>query len=410
MIVDLTNFPKYVNRVFRPLLKDRTPTIVLWGGAGSGKSHFICQKIIYRLLTEPGLRFVCARKTYRSLYDSVFSLFKLVVESIGLSTLFEFSVSPLRIACKNGSQVIFYGVDDPEKIKSIVCNGGMWLEECTELNESEFDQLSIRPRGEGFYQQVVCSFNPVSSLSWVKKRLVDAAVADSGIKAVHSTYRDNTKLGPSYGERLERMRQTNPEMWDVYANGNWGSLSGTIFSLPKIIKHQEVFDGAHTVYGCDFGFNDPNCLVEVLKAGDCIYARELVYKSGLTLNDFIKLIEGLEVRKSAPIYCDSSRPDMIEEMRRRGYNAKASKKGPDSIKLGINFLKEHNLYTTAESANLNREFSLYRWETDRLGNTLDVPADHDNHLIDAMRYAVVSHYWKPKPISSEFFNRRALGV
>jgi len=141
-------------------------------------------------------------------------------------------------------------------------------------------------------------------------------------------------------------------------------------------------------YGADFGYNDPNTLVAVYQNGDELYLKELVYSRGTTIQDFIEKISQSNIDKTDTIWCDSSQPQSIEEMRRNKINAKPVNK--KSILHGIDLMKRYRVFIHDGSKNILNEFQSYKWKSDKDGNLLDAPEDKDNHAIDAIRYVVES--------------------
>lgn len=168
--IDLTALPELTNDIYYPLYKDTSRYLVLYGGAGSGKSVFAAQKILVRMLTEQPHRFLVARKVARTLRFSVFSLFQDMIAQWELTPLFKVNKSDMTITCINGNQILFAGLDDPEKLKSIAGITGIWIEEASELEQKDFQQLDLRLRGPTkYYKQIILTFNPISALHWLKK-------------------------------------------------------------------------------------------------------------------------------------------------------------------------------------------------------------------------------------------------
>lgn len=226
--IDLTHLPDVTNEKYYPLYNCRDRYLVLYGGGSSGKSVFAAQKIIYRMLIETGHRFLVVRKVGRTLRESCFALLKSTIADWGMSELFNINKSDLYISCKNGNEILFSGLDDVEKLKSIHKVTSMWIEEASEVTAEDYRQLDIRMRGKSKqYKQIMLSFNPVSVTHWLKSDLVDANKA--GAKVVHSTYKDNKFLDKEAIDVLEGFKDTDEYYYQVYCLGQWGTLGKTIF-------------------------------------------------------------------------------------------------------------------------------------------------------------------------------------
>lgn len=234
------------NPLFRPYLTDNTHRyLILYGGAGSGKSVFAVQRFLYRLLTLPLCNTLVVRAVAATNRDSTYALFRQVISKWGLSELFSCKDSDLRISCANGNSVIFKGLDDTEKLKSITFPKGeltdIWIEEASEILEEDFNQLDVRLRGKGAHKQMVLTFNPVSVLHWLKLRFFDRK--DPRALVLKSTYKDNQFLDEDYKRTLEGYKDTDPYYYSVYCLGEWGVLGQTIFDAQKVSERLSQLAG-----------------------------------------------------------------------------------------------------------------------------------------------------------------------
>ena len=219
--------------VFFPLYSDTHRYLVLKGGGGSGKSIFAGRKILERATSEHGHRFLVVRKVSRTLRQSCFSqLLGQLADNyphlhIGVDYTVNKSDYTIRFTATD-SEIIFSGIDDPEKLKSIYRITGIWIEEASELCEDDFDQLDIRLRDEcEYYKQMIVTFNPISVTHWLKRRFFDRREPRATIS--ETTYRDNPYLSREAVETLEAFRDTNPYYYTVYALGRWGVTGRTVF-------------------------------------------------------------------------------------------------------------------------------------------------------------------------------------
>lgn len=233
---------KVFNKSFRHLINASERYLVLFGGAGSGKSYFIVERFIYHILSKSKFNLLVVRQTSKSNRDSTFALFQQVISNWNLGQLFDIKQGDMRITCKNGNEVIFEGLDDVEKLKSVTFKSGeltnVWIEEASEILEPDFNQLDVRLRGKGTKKQIVISFNPIDINHWLKKRFIDRA--DDNIKVHHSTYLDNDFLDDDYKRLLESYKDTDPYYYQVYCLGEWGVLGKTIFDAEKVSKRMQM--------------------------------------------------------------------------------------------------------------------------------------------------------------------------
>lgn len=223
----------------KPIIDDQVRYLILYGGAGSGKSVTAAQKIIIRMLEEKGHKFLVVRKVANTMRNSVFSLLRGIISDWGLSQLFKINKSDMDITCVNGNQIIFAGLDDVEKLKSIHGVTGMWLEEASEMLQEDFQQLDLRLRGfTKHYKQIIISFNPISVTHWLKEVFFDKQKANSTV--IHTTYRDNKFIDDEYKRTLEALKDQDPFYYMVYALGEWGILGDTVFN-GQIVTQRLMF-------------------------------------------------------------------------------------------------------------------------------------------------------------------------
>lgn len=220
---------------FKPFFENKDRYAILYGGAGSGKSYSAAMKIVFRLLSENPHRFLIVRKVMATQKESTVKLLRSVASTVAkecgttAERMFTFRESPPSIVNNlNKNEVIFIGMDDPEKVKSITDITGIWVEEATELAEDEFDQLDLRLRGETAHpKQIILTFNPVSESHWIKERFFNG-LSDTFIHK--SVFQHNKFAGAEYAAVIERFRVSNPSYYQVYGEGEWGELSlGTVF-------------------------------------------------------------------------------------------------------------------------------------------------------------------------------------
>ena len=223
------------NLSFLPLFFDEHRYLVLKGGGGSGKSIFAGRKVLERVINEPGHRFLVCRKVARTLRESCFEQLRGQLSEYYPFVRPSINRTELSISFPNGSRILFAGLDDVEKLKSIYDITGIWIEEASELEESDFNQLDIRLRTDTpYYLQIILSFNPISMSHWLKKRFFDNR--DERATVHESTYKDNRFLTASAIETLENFRETDEYFYTVYCLGQWGVTGKTVFDGKRLTE------------------------------------------------------------------------------------------------------------------------------------------------------------------------------
>jgi phage terminase large subunit len=228
--INLENLPHVTNPIYYPLYKDKNRYLVLYGGAGSGKSVFVAQKMILRMLTEKNHKFLVARKVAKTLRESTFSLLRGIISDWGMTELFEVNKTDMTITCVlNDNKIMHAGLDDVEKMKSVHGITGIWIEEASEIDQQDFQQLDLRLRGfTTNYKQIMISFNPISSLHWLKTFFFDNEKANTTV--CHSTYLNNKFIDDAYKQVLDDMKHEDEYYYMVYALGEWGIVGKTVFN------------------------------------------------------------------------------------------------------------------------------------------------------------------------------------
>ncbi len=217
------------NTTFLPLFADTSRYLILKGGGGSGKSIFAGRKILERAINEKKHRFLVCRKVGKTLRDSCFRQLIAQIREYYPDVKFKANQSDMRITFpESESEILFSGLDDVEKLKSIFNITGIWIEEASELLENDFNQLNIRLRGETpFYKQIILTFNPINILHWLKTRFFDHTPTNATVH--ESTYKDNRFLDDAAKKVLEDFREIDEYYYAVYCLGQWGVTGKTVF-------------------------------------------------------------------------------------------------------------------------------------------------------------------------------------
>ena len=383
---------------FLPLLNDYSHRWEIYkGSAGSGKSHFITQKIIIKALREKRRVMIC-RRYGTTMRNSVFKLFKDVIESFKITHLTRIKESDMSITLPNGSEIIFVGLDNEEKLLSIAGITDIFIEEVYEVPKEIVDQLNLRMRGKAPNQQIYMAFNPISAKHWLYDFCEGSTRPESSIYS-QSTFRDNPFLPNEYVKALEDMYRTNPNKARVFCDGNWGAdVEGLVYKnhvLSDFDINELIKQGLEVRVGIDWGFVDPTTVVVSLfdKPKKEIYIIGEFYKRGATLEEIKDGIIELGISKQK-MYCDGAEPDKVDYLRRNGFNAVSAKKGAGSVKAGISFLQDMKIICHESCVNVAAELENYVYLKDKkTGQYIEDSYDHDfSHTMDALRYSYSDLY------------------
>ena len=399
-VYDIQVDPAIFNPVYLPHLTNLSRTQIFYGGSGSGKSVFLAQRCIWDMLNGERNYLIC-RQVGRTVRKSVFNEVYKVITDWGVISLFDVNKTDGVITCHNGYQILFVGLDDPEKIKSITPAKGVitdvWVEEGTEAERGTIKQLYKRQRGgsDKTPKRLTLSFNPILRSHWIfEDYFSSVAWADdqtqySGdeLSILKTWYIHNRFLTPD--DVRDLTNEKDPYYHNVYTLGNWGVLGNVIFANWRTEDLSGMrLQWANRRHGLDFGFSSDPAAVVVThydRMRKTIYIYDELYERGLT-NDLLAA-EVSERIQQDDVKCDSAEPKSIAELRRYGVNARPAVKGKDSVLHGIQWLQQQTIIIDSRCVNMRNELQQYKWEEDKDGNAIRRPVDRNNHLIDALRYA-----------------------
>jgi phage terminase large subunit len=383
---------------YEALFEADTRYIIIIGGRGSGKS-FAVATFLSLLSYENDETILFTRKTLSSAHLSVIPEFVEKIELMGAEA--HFDVRKTDIDNKlSGSRILFRGLqsssgDNTANLKSIQGVTCWVLDEAEELTDEEvFDRVDLSVRHKTKQNRVIMVMNPSHKDHFIYKRFFESrGVPDTfngtvdNVTYIHTTYRDNIEhLSDSYIQQINVMRDRRPERYKHQILGLWRDRSeGVVFTNWRI---GEFVDTGIVVYGQDYGFSvDPTTLVKVSidKTRKIIYAKELLYRTGMTTSDIYEVNK--RYAGDALIIGDSAEPRLIEELRQKGNNIIGAVKGQGSVSGGIALIQDYELVVDGE--NLVKELNGYVW-SDKKSNT---PIDASNHILDALRYAVMHQHF-----------------
>jgi phage terminase large subunit len=368
-----------VTQVYEKNALTKTRIVVNQGGTRSSKTYSILQFLITLALESRGKIYTICRKTLPSLKATAYKDFFSIVEELGMYNVDLHSKGNLTYVL-NGNEFEFISVDEPTKIRGRKRNI-LFMNEANEFHFEDWQQLILRTT-----ERIFLDYNPSDEYHWIYENVLPR----EDCTFIKSTYLDNPFLQKETIKEIERLKELDENYWRVYGLGERGVSQQTIFKNYDLID--TIPENAKFIaYGLDFGFSaDPTAIIEVYRHDLDLYLNEIVYRKGLTNQDIGKRLTDFNINRQQEIVADSAEPKSIEEIYRLGFNIKPAKKGPDSIKNGIDIMKRYRLKITKKSVNLIKEIRNYKWMQDKNNRILNKPVDAFNHSIDAIRYVCLN--------------------
>ncbi len=366
----------------------------LSGGRGSGKSSFVSIEILLSMLRNPSVNAIVYRKVGATLRESVYGQMVWAIEKLGLERYFKCRLAPLELEyLPTGQRILFRGADDPGKSKSIKLARGwfgiLWFEELAEFSGMEAIRTIKASVLRGGRAITIYTYNPPKSRNnWVNAE----AMSIRADRLTHeSSYLEMPEewLGETFLAEAEQLKRTNERAYRHMYLGEITGTGGQVFDNLALGTARE--SGGTAFCGLDFGFAaDPDAFIRA--EWEPRTRRIRVLDEFYSVRTPVERLaeEVLKRAGDAVVRCDSADPRIIRELRERGVNAIAVKKGAGSIESGVRWLQELGAIEIDPGVcpNAAREFSGYEYRTDSNGNPIAELPDRDNHLIDALRYAV----------------------
>ena len=398
---------KNPSRVFNKHIYDKltdysTFTEIHYGGASSGKSHGVIQKVVFKSLQawKYPRKVLFLRKVGSSVYDSIFEDVKQCLEAWGLLGACKVNNSAYRIELPNGAQFIFKGLDNPEKIKSIKGISDVVMEEASEFTLDDYTQLTLRLRDKKHpNKQIYLMFNPVSKVNWVYNAFFVKKPKNTVI--YQTTYKDNRFLDEVTKENIEELAERNEAYYKIYALGEFATLDKLVFpKYKKQLLNKDELSHIPSDFGLDYGFiNDPSAFMHV-KVDDenkRLYIVEEYVKKGLTNDKIAEAIKALGYSKEI-IRADSAEKKSNQELRNLDIPRVIDViKGPGSVMQGIQYILQYEIIVDERCVKTIEELENYTWKKDKATNEyINEPVDSYNHCLDAVRYAVQDRIFQKK--------------
>lgn len=402
----------YPSRVFNKHIYDKlydysTFTEVHYGGASSGKSHGVIQKVVFKACQDwkHPRKILFLRKVGATVYDSIFEDVKQCLDYFQILDKCKVNNSAYRIELPNGAQFIFKGLDNPEKIKSIKGISDVVMEEASEFTLDDYTQLTLRLRDKKHkMKQIFLMFNPVSKVNWVYNAFFVKKPKNTVV--YQTTYKDNRFLDKITRENIEELANRNEAYYKIYALGEFATLDKLVFpKYEKRLLNKDKLAHLPSYFGLDYGFiNDPSAFLHV-KIDDenkKLYIVEEYVRKNLTNDKIAEAIQNLGYGKEE-IRADSAEKKSNQELRNRGISRVIdAKKGPGSVMQGIQYILQYDIVVDERCVKTIEELENYTWKKDKATNEyINEPVDSYNHCLDAVRYAIQDRIYKQKKSQKE---------
>ena len=399
------NFMDYINPSYIPFFQSKKKFVILYGGRGSGKSYAVAQKLVLQMLLYKNKKFFVARKTLPSLKNTCVEFLLYWMDLLQIK--YDYNKADLNITTSpayGNHRILFRALDDVRKLKSLTDVDYVWVDEVDEISMQDFLDLSIILRGRelppGEYRQMIMTFNPGSYARWLRELFFDNPRGEfkTNTDIFQFTYKDNKFLSEADKQYLENLKYVDEYLYTVYALGRWGTLRNKVYNNYEVKEFPidlDMFD--EVIAGVDFGFNSPSAFVLMGVKDDELYIFDEIYVSKVLNSVLIGLIKD-KLNKygipDTPIYADTAEPDRIQEFKEADLLVYPAKK---DVIAGINTVKTYKIYIHPQCVNLIKEVEEYKYKEDRNGEPMEEPVGVNDHLLDALRYAVYTSSQKSAP-------------
>lgn len=277
---------------------------------------------------------------------------------------------------ETGSKIEFFSADQPGKVRG-PRRDRLFINEANNIAFETFEQLEVRTK-----EFIFLDWNP-STEYWF---YTDILGKRDDIEHIVLTYKDNEALSPDIVTTIEQ-RQNRPGWWRVFGLGQLGEVEGKIYKDWQIID-EIPHEARLERHWLDFGYtNDPTAIGDLYYYNGGYILDEQAYQKGLSNKQIADILLNLE-----PVLTigDSAEPKSIDEISSYGVNIQPARKGADSIRNGIQLVRDQKISVTKRSVNIIKEYRNYLWETDKDGKVLNIPSPIFNHHMDGIRYAMSS--------------------
>ena len=380
------------------ILEEKHTYYDLYGGRGSTKSSFISAEIVIGIMDDPEANAVVFRKYGVTLRESVYEQIEWAIEALGASDYWQGYTNPMRFVYKpTGQKIVFRGLDKAKKTKSIKVAHGyfkyLWFEELDEfagIEEIRTVQQSVLRGGSKFV--VFKSFNPpISRSNWANEYVAEPRENSLRHKSDYTTVPAEW-LGEQFIEDAEHLKKTNPKAYEHEYLGNPVGLGTSIFEFLEIrtITDEEIVRMDKIYQGQDWGwYPDPKAFIRTYYNHNTEKVYLLDEMGGCKIRNADMAAQIKEKGyDDYTICCGADEQESIVDFRDAGLPARQANVGPGSVRYTFEWLQCRTLVIDPQrTPRAYKEIINYEHEVDSNGEIIPDYPDHDNHWIDALRYA-----------------------
>jgi phage terminase large subunit len=382
--VSQIELPRWAQQLFTP-----SRFKAMWGGRGGGKSRSVASALVLKALQGPE-RVLCAREVQKSIKDSSKRLLDDEIARMGVGAFFDSTESEIR--GRNGSLFIFTGLrGNASQVKSLEGVTIAWVDEAQTITQASLDTLIPTIRAPN--SEIWLTWNPLKADDPVDA-MFRTEHLPPGAMVMEVQHDDNPWFPDELRDQMEWQRARDYDKYlHIWRGAYWHNSEARVFKNWRVGAEVE-FEGADVAefrLGADFGYSiDPSCLIRCYVRGQSLFIDHEAYKIGCEIVQLPELFSRVPDAEKWPITADSSRPETISHLRNNGFpRIRASVKGPGSVEEGIAFLQSFDIVVHPRCHHVADELATYSYKLDKLtGEPIPQLEDKNNHLIDALRYAL----------------------
>ena len=366
----------------QPLFNNSKRFLIVQGGMRAGKTYPILMLITSWCQQNPDQIATIASMSYPHLSRGAIRDFQNIMKAAEIWEPERWNQSSKIETFSNGTIMEFISVDNMSAHGP--ARNLLFVNEANDMDRETFEQLAARTTGK-----IIIDYNPTHEFwahTWLLKEHADEC------DFIILTYKDNEALAPTIRQYIESKKPKPGEKpsnwWTVYGLGQIGTLEGNIYEGWRKATPEDYKEAKLIRYGLDFGFsNDETGMVAIYQTEDGrIIIEQKLYQTGLLGSQYGDKLRAINIDPNTLIVADSARPEIIAEIKAQGFRIIGADKNAGSVLRGIDRVKQHQIIY--DGKDIEREYLSYQWRTRRSGETLDEPQDGNDHLMDALRYAI----------------------